>query len=143
MSRSPDVLFVCVHNAGRSQIAKALFNQKAADAGLDLIADSAGTVPSDNVHPEVLTVMGELDIDLSGERGKLLTDEMIEHQPKMITMGCQVDAEACPSLVLDEVVDWGLPDPKGRPLDAVRKIRDEIARRVDELITELQAARGD
>lgn len=143
MSKWPDVLFVCVHNAGRSQMAKALFNQKAAGAGLDLIADSAGTIPSKQVHPEVLTVMSELGIDLSDQRGKLLADEMIEHQPKVITMGCQVDAEACPSLVLDKLVDWGLPDPKGRPLDAVREIRDKIARRVDQLIAEMQAASGD
>lgn len=138
MSKSPDVLFVCVHNAGRSQIAKALFNAKAKEAGLDLTADSAGTIPSDRIHPEVVTVMRELGFDLSRDRSKLLTDEMIAHRPTVITMGCQVDAEACPSLVLEEVDDWGLLDPKGKPLDAVRKIRDEIAVRVDALLLELQ-----
>lgn len=139
MSKSPDVLFVCVHNAGRSQMAKALFNAAARETGSELIADSAGTIPSEHVHAEALIVMQELDIDLSAERGKLLTDDMLVHEPRVITMGCNVDAEACPSLVIDDVVDWGLPDPKGRPLDEVREIRDEVKRRVDALLQELMA----
>ncbi len=137
MSKSPDVLFVCVHNAGRSQIAKALFNARAIERGLDISAGSAGTIPSERVHPAVVEVMAEIGIDLSSEHGRLLTDEMLSDDPRVITMGCQVDAEACPSLVIDRVVDWGLPDPKDRPIDEVRAIRDEIGNRVDALLSEM------
>lgn len=120
-------------------MAKALFNAAAQAAGVELSADSAGTIPSASVHPEVLSVMQELGFDLSTERGKLLTDEMLAHRPRVVTMGCQVDAEACPSLVLDDVVDWGLPDPKDKPVERVREIRDEISRRVDALLQEMIA----
>ena len=139
MQKQPDVLFVCVHNAGRSQMAKAFFNAAALSAGSELSAESAGTIPSDHVHPEVLSTMQELGFDLSQERGKLITDEMLQHQPKVITMGCQVDVEACPSLLIDEVVDWGLPDPKGQSVERVREIRDEIKQRVEKLCAELAA----
>ncbi len=142
MSKSPDVLFVCVHNAGRSQMAKALFNARALADGSRLIAESAGTMPSERVHDEVVAVMQEIGIDLSAERGRLLTDQMLTGHPKVITMGCQVDSEACPSLVLDEVEDWGLPDPKGKSLDEVRRVRDEIKDRVYALLTELSDGAG-
>ena len=137
MKRQPDVLFVCVHNAGRSQMAKALFNWIAEERGLKLWADSAGTISSDHVHPEVVTVMGELGIDISHEQPKLLTDDMLAGQPQVFTMGCAVESEACPSLRMEDVEDWGLPDPKGRPLDEVREIRDEIMRRVGGVLTEM------
>lgn len=139
MQKKPDVLFVCVHNAGRSQMAKAFFNDIAARSGSQMSAESAGTIPSNHVHPEVLSTMRELGFDLSQKRGKLLTDEMLQHQPKVITMGCQVDAEACPSLLMDEVVDWALPDPKGQSVERVREIRDEIKQRVEKLFAELAA----
>ena len=141
MTKPPDVLFVCVHNAGRSQMAKALFNKMSSDAGLGLIADSAGTIPSEHVHPEVVTAMQELGHDLSAETGKLLTDEMLAHRPVVITMGCQIDAEACPSLIVENVVDWGLPDPKGQPIEQVRRVRDEINRRVESLLQRLRQVR--
>ncbi len=118
-------------------MAKAFFNDAATRAGVKLVADSAGTIPSKTVHPEVMSTMQELGFDLSAERGRLLTDDMLSHQPKVITMGCQVDAEACPSLVLDDVVDWGLPDPKNRPVSEVRQIRDEIRNRAEVLLVEL------
>jgi protein-tyrosine-phosphatase len=140
MKRQPDVLFVCVHNAGRSQMAKALFNWIAEERGLKLWADSAGTLSSDRVHPEVVTVMGELGIDISGEKPKLLTDDMLAGDPRVFTMGCAVDSEACPSLRLERVTDWGLPDPKGRPLGEVRAIRDEIKRRVVAVLDEVAGA---
>jgi arsenate reductase len=135
--KSPDVLFVCVHNAGRSQMAKAFFNIEAKQAGLRLVADSAGTFPAMRVHPEVLAVMHEIGIGLSAATGKLLTDDLLTGEPRIITMGCSVDSEACPALRLDAVVDWGLPDPKGKSLAQVREIRDEIHQRVKLLIAEM------
>lgn len=136
----PDVLFVCVHNAGRSQIARALFNTRAVAAGLGLTADSAGTSPSDSVHTEVVAVMLELGIDLSSERGKLISDELLIGDPKVITMGCQVDSAACPAIFMADVDDWGIPDPKGRPIHEVRQIRDLIGDKVDHLIEGLRSA---
>ena len=135
-----DVLFICVHNASRSQMAKALFNRMAEERRLDLRADSAGTIAAERVHPEVVIVMGELGIDVSRELPKLLTDDMLEDRPRVITMGCAVDSEACPSLRLEDVVDWGLPDPKGRPLNEVRAIRDQIRQLVQALLQEIANA---
>lgn len=137
MKRLPDVLFVCVHNAGRSQMAKGFFNHLARERKVDLIAESAGTESSERLHPEVISVMSEMDIDLSGETPKLLEDEMLARDPKVFTMGCAVDAEACPSLRMETVRDWGLPDPKGKPLAEVRRIRDEIRILVTDLFEEL------
>jgi arsenate reductase len=133
------VLFVCVHNAGRSQMAAALFNALAREWGLDWTADSAGTEPAERVHPEVVAVMAELGIDLSGVRPRLLTNEDIEAADRVITMGCEVDAGICPAVFIKNVEDWGLPDPKGRPLEEVRAIRDEVRRRVEALFDQLAA----
>ena len=133
------VLFVCVHNAGRSQMAAALFNALARKRGLDWTADSAGTEPAERVHPEVVAVMAELGIDLSGARPRLLTNEDVEATDRVITMGCEVDAGVCPALFIKNVEDWGLPDPKGRPLEEVRAIRDEVQRRVEALLDQLAA----
>jgi arsenate reductase len=133
------VLFVCVHNAGRSQMAAALFNALARERGLDWTADSAGTEPAERVHPEVVAVMAELGIDLSGVRPRLLTNEDIEAADRVITMGCEVDAGICPAVFIKNVEDWGLPDPKGRPLEEVRAIRDEVRRRVEALFDQLAA----
>lgn len=135
---SPDVLFVCVHNAGRSQIAKALFNARARATGLEMTADAAGTLPSAHVHPEVIEVMRERGIDLSQEHGKPLTDELLAGAPRVITMGCDVDSDACPALLLSEVEDWGLRDPKGQPIAVVREIRDEIDALVTGLVREMR-----
>ena len=137
MAKPPDVLFVCVHNAGRSQMAEAFFNQIAAARKLKLRAASAGTMPGDHVHTEVVAVMLESGIDLSGARPRLLSDELAEGVKHVITMGCQVDAEACPALFMRGVKDWGLPDPKGKPLGGVRIVRDEVRRRVESLIDEM------
>ncbi len=133
------VLFVCVHNAGRSQMAAALFNTLAAERGLDWVAESAGTEPADRVHPEVVEAMGELGIDLSGARPRLLTNDAVEAADRVIAMGCQVDAGVCPAILFRGVEDWGLPDPKGRPPAEVRQIRDEIRRRVEALLDQLAA----
>ncbi len=130
----PVVLFVCLHNAGRSQMAQALFNRAAAGRAVGV---SAGTTPGERVHPEVVEVMRELGIDLSAERPKALTEDLQRRADRAVTMGC---GDACP-LVRAPVIDWALPDPKGRPVAEVRAIRDEIARRVHALVAEVAPAR--
>jgi arsenate reductase len=128
------VLFVCVHNAGRSVMAEALFNQL---AGGEAEAVSAGTIPGGPPHPEVVEAMREIGIDVSAHRGRLLTDEMVSGADRVITMGCAVDEAACPAILYATVEDWGLADPKGRPIERVREIRDEVRRRVEALIRSL------
>ncbi|MGH2899295.1 MAG: arsenate reductase ArsC [Solirubrobacteraceae bacterium] len=127
------VLFVCLHNAGRSQISRALFTRAAGDRH---DARSAGTTPGERGHPEVVDVMDELGIDLRAETPKLLTDELTRWADVVVTMGC---GDACPYIPGKRYLDWELADPKGRPLDEVRATRDEIARRIDELIAELDS----
>jgi protein-tyrosine-phosphatase len=125
------VLFVCLHNAGRSQMSQALFERAAAGAHS---ADSAGTTPAERVHPEVVEAMGELGVDLSGRTPRKLTRELAERADVVVTMGC---GDECPYIPGRRYLDWDLPDPKGRPLDEVRATRDEIARRVEALLAEL------
>jgi len=124
-------LFVCLHNAGRSQISEALFAR--ATAGRHE-ARSAGTTPGDRVHPEVVEAMLELGIDLGDRRPRQLTRGDAEWADVVVTMGC---GDECPYIPGRRYVDWDLPDPKGQPLEAVRQIRDEIARRVEALAREL------
>ena len=133
-----DILFVCVHNAGRSQMAKAYFNELAAQVGILLKAESAGTEPAKRVNPVVADAMREAGIDISGEQPRLMTDAAVERARQVITMGCAVDADACPALLLRDIEDWGLPDPAGKDICEVRAIRDEVERRVASLIEELQ-----
>jgi arsenate reductase len=123
------VIFACVHNAGRSQMAAALFN-KLADP-LKGRAFSAGTSPGERVHPEVVTVMQEEGIDLSGARPQRLTGELAAEAQLLITMGCGDECPYVPGLRRD---DWPLADPKGQPIDRVRAIRDEIRALVETLI---------
>src|SRR6266480_4145262 len=125
------VLFVCLHNAGRSQMSQALF-ERAADGGHE--ARSAGTHPADRVHPEVVEVMRELDIDASGRRPRLLTRELAEWADVVVTMGC---GDECPFIPGKRYIDWELPDPSGQPLETVRRTRDDIADRVAALVDEL------
>jgi arsenate reductase (thioredoxin) len=125
------VLFVCLHNAGRSQISQALFERA---AGGRHTALSAGTNPAESVHPEVVVVMRELDIDLSDRRPQLLTQELAGEADVVVTMGC---GDACPYIPGKRYEDWDLPDPSGRPLEEVRATRDEIQRRVAALLTDL------
>jgi arsenate reductase (thioredoxin) len=129
------VLFVCLHNAGRSQMSEALFARAAAGRHT---AESAGSVaePGGQVHPEVVTVMRELGIDLADRRPQRLTDALAERADVVVTMGC---GDTCPYIPGKRYVDWELPDPKGRPLDEVRTTRDEIARLVEALVAELSA----
>jgi arsenate reductase len=125
------VLFVCLHNAGRSQMSQALFERAAAGRHT---ARSAGTTPAEHVHPEVVEVMRELGIDLSERRPQLLTPELAAQADILVTMGC---GEECPYIPGKRYIDWELPDPKGRPKAEVRATRDQIARRVEELVTQL------
>jgi arsenate reductase (thioredoxin) len=128
------VLFVCLHNAGRSQMSAALFEREAAGRHTAL---SAGTTPGERVHPEVVEAMRELDIDLSDRKPKLLTRELAEQANVVVTMGC---GDECPYIPGKRYLDWDLPDPKGRQMDEVRSIRDEISGRVLALIEELEAS---
>ena len=123
------VIFACVHNAGRSQMAAAFFNQLADPAKAR--AESAGTSPGPRVHPEVLAAMGEAGLDLAAETPKRLTPELAGRAQMLITMGCGDECPVVPGARRD---DWPLDDPKGRPMDEVRRIRDEIRRRVAALI---------
>lgn len=123
------VIFACRHNAGRSQMAAAFFNSSADPSRAQAL--SAGTTPGDRVHPEVATVMGEIGIDLSGARPQRLTAELAAGCSLLVTMGC---GEECPYVPGVEIDDWPLPDPKGQPLDRVREIRDEVRRRVADLV---------
>ena len=129
------VLFVCVHNSGRSQMAEAFFSSLAKGRAKSL---SAGTQPADRVNPMVVEAMREVGIDLSGNKPQALTLEMVEKADRMITMGCGAEAGAvCPASFI-ETEDWALEDPEGRALDEVRKIRDKIKDRVVRLLKELE-----
>ncbi|HET7445686.1 MAG TPA: arsenate reductase ArsC [Solirubrobacterales bacterium] len=126
-----NALFVCLHNAGRSQMSQALFERAAAGRHG---ARSAGTTPGDHVHPEVVEAMNELGIDLSDREPKGLTTADAEWADVVVTMGC---GDKCPYIPGRRYVDWDLPDPKGQPLEAVRATREDIAARVTELVAEL------
>lgn len=125
------VIFACVHNAGRSQMAAAFFNELADPARARAI--SAGTNPGVHVHPEVVTTMRELGIDLAGARPTRLNDDLARGADWLVTMGC---GDACPSVVGPKRDDWPLPDPKGQSVERVREIRDEVRRRVQAFVLE-------
>jgi arsenate reductase len=131
------VIFACVHNAGRSQMAAAFFNAAADVAKAQGV--SAGTQPGEHVHPEVVTVMQEIGIDLSGAKPQLLTNELAKGADLLVTMGC---GEACPYVPGLKRDDWPLPDPKGQPLERVREIRTEIKNRVEKLVHALHVELG-
>ena len=133
MTDIPEVLFVCVHNAGRSQMAAALLDHHARGR---VRVRSAGSTPAGEVNPAVRAVMTELGIDLSREVPKRLTTDGVEAADVVVTMGC---GDACPVFPGKRYLDWALDDPAGRPVDAVRPIRDEIDRRVRALLAELGA----
>jgi arsenate reductase len=134
MAEPPVVLFVCVHNAGRSQMAAALLVRAASDR---VSVRSAGTAPSDEIHPNVLEAMREVGIELEEIRPKKLEDDAVRAADVVITMGC---GDACPIYPGKQYEDWELDDPAGRPLEDVRRIRDEIDRRVRELVGRLAAS---
>jgi arsenate reductase len=129
------ILYVCVHNAGRSQMAEAITNHLARARGADVVAASAGTVGGKELNPMAVVALAEIGISVDGLVPKLLTQEMADGADRIISMGCGVDAEACPArFILTE--DWELDDPAGRPLEEVRVIRDAIVRKVEALLAE-------
>lgn len=127
----PEVLFLCVHNAGRSQMAAALLR---AHAGDRIGVHSAGSAPGETLNPAVVMAMAELCLDIARETPKELTDEMALRADVVVTMGC---GDECPVYPGQRYVDWELPDPAGKELDEVRGIRDDIALRVDRLMAEV------
>jgi len=131
MSDRPGVMFVCVHNAGRSQMAAALLTHLAGDR---IEVRSAGTEPADQINPAVVAAMAELGIDITAEAPKVVTPDAVEASDVVITMGC---GDTCPYFPGVSYRDWKLDDPAGQPLDTIRVIRDDIAERVSALIAEL------
>ena len=127
----PEVLFVCVHNAGRSQMAAALLERH---AGGRVRVRSAGTAPSDEIDPNVVAAMAERGLDIAAARPKGLRDDDLRDADVVITMGC---GDACPVVPGTRYLDWDLPDPAGKPLAEIRPIRDDIERRVVDLLREL------
>lgn len=127
------VVFVCVHNASRSQMAEAFANRL---GHRKLMAESAGTEPGQDVNPLVVHAMQEIGYDMSGHHPKMMTLEMVESADRIITMGCGVDATTCPAAFVPSE-DWGLDDPKDKPIEVVRAIRDQIKARVEKLAEEL------
>jgi len=128
------VLFVCLHNAGRSQMSQALFERA---AGGRHEAASAGTTPAARLHPEVVAAMAEIGIDISSRVPALLTPALAGWADVVVTMGC---GDACPYIPGKRYIDWDLPDPKGQPLERVRQIRDQISAQIEALTAELDRA---
>lgn len=131
------VLFVCVHNAGRSQMAEAFLNAMAKERGIAVTAASAGTLGGGSINPVVAEAMREVGVPMEGHYPKALTQTMADSADLIVSMGCGVDAEACPAKFL-VAEDWGLDDPAGEPIERVREIRDQIRHRVDGLIDRLK-----
>ncbi|MGP6176419.1 arsenate reductase ArsC [Microbacterium sp. A196] len=127
----PAVLFVCVHNAGRSQMAAGFLREIAGDR---IEVRSAGSMPADQINPTAVEAMGELGIDITAERPKVLTTDAVQTSDVVITMGC---GDACPIFPGKRYEDWELEDPAGQGLDAVRPIRDDIRMRIEQLVAEL------
>ena len=136
-----DVVFICIHNAGRSVAAKLLFNDRAAKLGLNLHAESAGTMPGERINSAVRKVLESFKLDTSKEVPKPITDGILADQPRLITMGCNVDSEACPAANFAEMEDWELPDPSEMSDDEqIVSLVHEIGRRVNRLIREMTEA---
>ena len=130
------ILFVCVENAGRSQMAEGFFRKYASEGYEPL---SAGTRPVSQINPLAIQVMNEIGLDISKQKSKELTEDMIRNSDKIINMGC-MDKNFCPTLFIPKVIDWGIEDPKDKPIEQVRKIRDGIERRIEELATDISVA---
>jgi arsenate reductase len=136
MADRPSVLFVCVHNAGRSQMAAGWLAHLAGDA---VEVRSAGSIPAEQINPSAVAAMAEVGIDISGQRPKVLTTDAVETSDVVITMGC---GDACPIFPGKRYLDWALEDPAGKGVEAVRPIRDDIEARVRSLLAELAPAIG-
>jgi len=128
------VLFVCVQNAGRSQMAEGFFKKYAPREYEGL---SAGTKPVSEINPLAVEVMREVDIDITGQKSKEITEDMIRNSSKIVNLGC-MDKESCPTLFLQNLLDWNIEDPKDKQIEKVRDIRDEIERRVKELVADIK-----
>ena len=133
------ILFVCVENAGRSQMAEGFFNQRYAPEGYRAI--SAGTRPVSQIKPLAVQAMLEVGIDISNQKSKIITEDMIKSSEKSVNMGCMERTE-CSMLFINNVIDWGIEDPKGKHIEKVREIRDEIERQVREIAQSLQRQDG-
>ena len=134
MKQEKTILFVCVENAGRSQMAEGFFN-KYAPPGYRAV--SAGTKPVAQINPIAAQAMLEVGVDISKQKSKIITDDMIRNSVKAINMGC-MDRSDCPLLFLNNPVDWAMEDPRGKSIEKIREIRDEIEKRVKELAANLQ-----
>jgi protein-tyrosine-phosphatase len=128
------VLFVCVQNAGRSQIAEGFFKKYAPK---EYEAISAGTAPVSEINPFAVQAMSEVGIDISTQKSKEITEDMIRNSSKIVNMGC-MDKQSCPTLFLQNLLDWNIEDPKDKPIEKVREIRDEIEQRVKELVASIK-----
>lgn len=128
------VLFVCVQNAGRSQMAEGFFEKYAPK---EYEAISAGTMPVSEINPIAVQAMSEVGVDISTQKSKEITEDMIRNSSKIVNMGC-MDKESCPSLFLQNLLDWNIEDPKDKPIERVRSIRDEIEQRVKELVASIK-----
>jgi arsenate reductase len=128
------VLFVCVQNAGRSQMAEGFFKKYAPK---EYEGISAGTMPVSAINPLAVEVMREVDIDISGQKSKEITEDMIRNSSKIVNMGC-MDKVSCPTLFLQNLLDWNIEDPKDKQIDKVREIRDEIEQRVKKLVADIK-----
>ncbi len=131
--QGPHVLFVCVENAGRSQIAEGFFREHANKFEVS----SAGTEPKSELNPIVVKVMEEVGIDITNQKPKLLSNQMLENSIKTVNMGC-IDQETCPSLFVKDLLEWNIADPKGKTIEEIRKIRDQTKSRVFVLIKKLE-----
>lgn len=128
------ILFVCVENAGRSQMAEGFFNKSAPEG---YRAVSAGTKPVSQINPDVIDVMRQVGIDISNQKSKEITEDMMRNSFKTVNMGC-MDKESCPTLFLPNAIDWNLEDPRGKPIEKVREIMHEVEQRVKELVAGLK-----
>ena len=129
------ILFVCVENSGRSQMAEGFFNQKYGPKGYRAI--SAGTRPASEINPLAVQVMKEVGVDISSQKSKIITEDMIKSSEKSVNMGCMERTE-CPMLFINNIIDWCIEDPKGKPIEQVREIREEIERRIKEIVQSLK-----
>ncbi|HSA72618.1 MAG TPA: arsenate reductase ArsC [Nitrososphaeraceae archaeon] len=128
------VLFVCIQNAGRSQMAEGFFKKYAPK---EYEAISAGTIPVSEINPIAVQAMREVGVDISTQKSKEITEDMIRNSSKIVNMGC-MDKESCPTLFLQNLLDWNIEDPKDKPIERVRSIRDEIEQRVKELVASIK-----
>ncbi len=134
MPETKKILFVCIENAGRSQIAEGFFKKYVTSSYQSI---SAGTQPVSETNPLAIKVMKEVGIDISRQIPKMISEEMITQSTKIVNMGC-MDKESCPALFLNNVIDWAIPDPKGKSIDEMRKIRDQIEAKVIEFVKSLE-----